>query len=52
MLLHVDDVPIVSEHIEKALREKLGKYFELKEEDIGPPSFYLGGKLRKVNLDG
>ena len=51
VLLYVDDVLIVSEHGEKVLREELGKYFELKEESIGPPSFYLGGKLRKVTLD-
>ena len=50
VLLYVDDVLIVSEHGEKALREKLGKYFELKEEFICLPSFYLGGKFYKVTF--
>lgn len=31
--------------------EELGKYFELKEESIGPPKLYLGGKLSLVQLD-
>ena len=29
----------------------MGKYFELKQESIGPPKLYLGGHLRKVQLD-
>jgi hypothetical protein len=29
----------------------MGKYFELKQESIGPPKIYLGGHLRKVELD-
>ena len=29
----------------------MGKYFELKQESIGPPKFYLGGSVRKVTLD-
>ena len=29
----------------------LGKYFELKEESIGPPKLYLGGHVSKVELD-
>ena len=30
---------------------KLGRYFELKEESIGPPDHYLGGKVKKVQLE-
>ena len=51
VLLYVDDVLVISENDEKVLRGEIGKYFELKEESIGPPSFYLGGKLREVKLD-
>jgi hypothetical protein len=29
----------------------MGKYFELKQESIGPPNIYLGGHLRKVQLE-
>jgi hypothetical protein len=29
----------------------LGRYFTLKEESIGPPKIYLGGSVRKVQLD-
>ena len=50
VLMYIDDVLIFSEHVEKVPREELDKYFELKKEYIGPPSFYLGGKLRKVAL--
>ena len=41
----------MSENGEKILREEIGKYFKLKEESIGPPKIYLGGKLSKVVLD-
>ena len=30
---------------------ELGRYFELKEESIGPPDHCLGGKVRKVQLE-
>ena len=33
------------------LRDELGKYFELKQESIGPPKIYLGGKACKVQLE-
>ena len=51
VLLYTDDILVVSEYGEKLLREQIGKYFELKEESIGSPEFYLGGKLRKVTLE-
>jgi len=50
VLLYTDDALVISQNPEAALRQ-LGKYFELKEESIGPPDIYLGGKLRKVELD-
>ena len=50
VLLYVDDALVVSENGEKFLREELGKYFELKEESIGPPKIYLGGKMSRVTM--
>ena len=51
MLLYTDDVLVISENGEEILRDGIGKYFELKEESIGPPSLYLGGHLSKVQLE-
>ena len=51
VLLYVDDALVISENAESILRNELGRYFELKEESIGPPEHYLGGKVRKVQLE-
>jgi hypothetical protein len=51
VLLYTDDVLVISTQGEKVLREGTGKYFELKEESIGPPKIYLGGSMRQVELD-
>ncbi len=51
VLLYVDDALVVSERAEHILREKVGKYFELKVASIGPPDIYLGGKVSKVKLE-
>ena len=51
LLLYVDDARVVSENTESILRNELGRYFELKEESIGPPNHYLEGKVRKVQLE-
>ena len=51
LLLYTDDVLVISERAESVLRDEVGKYFELKEESIGKPSQYLGGKLREVELE-
>ena len=51
VLLYVNDALVVSENAESSLRNELGRYFELKEESIGPPDHYLGGKVRKVQLE-
>ena len=49
-LLYVHDALVVSENAESILRNELGRYFELKEESVGRPDHYLGGKVRKVQL--
>ena len=48
VLLYVDDALVVSENAAPILRNELGRYFDIKEESIGPPDHYLGGKVRKV----
>ena len=48
VLVYVDDALVVSKNAESILRNELGRYFELKEESIGPQDHYLGGKVRKV----
>jgi len=50
-LLYTDDVLVISENGDHVLRREIGKYFELKEESIGPPKLYLGGHMRKVELE-
>ena len=50
VLLHVDDALAVSEDAESLLRNELGRYFEMKEEFIGPSGHYLEAKLGKSNL--
>ena len=42
---------MIGENAEKVLRHELGRYFNLKEESIGPPNIYLGGSVRKVKLE-
>ena len=51
ILLYVDDALVVSENAESILQNELGTYFYLKEESIGPPTVYLGGRVRKVQLE-
>ena len=51
ILLYVDDALVIGEDPENILRNELGKYFELKEDSIGPPKIYLGGGVRKVQLN-
>jgi hypothetical protein len=50
-LLYTDDLLVLSENAEQVLRNDLGIYFALKEASIGPPEIYLGGHVRKVQLD-
>ena len=51
ILLYTDDALVISENVERVLRLDLGRYFELKEESIGPPKLYLGSRIRKVQLE-
>jgi hypothetical protein len=51
VLLYVDDCLCISENAERVLREEIGTYFNLKEESIGPPDMYLGGKMSQVTLE-
>jgi len=51
VLLYTDDTLVISEKAETILRNEIGRYFQLKEESIGPPSLYLGGHMRKVQLE-
>ena len=37
---------VISDNAEAVLRKEIGDKFELREESIGEPDIYLGGKLR------
>ena len=50
VLLYTDDALVVSDRGEDILRKEIGRHFKIKEESIGPPSQYLGGKLRQVEM--
>jgi hypothetical protein len=50
VLMYTDDTLVISKNAESILRNEMGKYFELKQESIGPPNIYLGGHLRQVKL--
>ena len=41
ILLYTDDILYVGVDAEKVIREEIGRYFELKDKGIGPPSLYL-----------
>ena len=51
VLLYVDDCICISTDPELIVRNEIGKYFLMKEASIGEPDVYLGGKVRKVELD-
>jgi hypothetical protein len=51
VLLYVNNVLLISEKAEAVLRKEIGKDWVLKEESIGPPLKYLGGKLREITLN-
>ena len=50
ILLYVDDCLVVSHKLEAILRKEIGKHLQLKEDSIGTPSQYLGGKLHQVTM--
>ena len=51
VLLCSDDVLAISNRGEEIIRNEIGQYFNFKEDSIGPPDIYLGGKLSKVVLE-
>ena len=51
VLLYVDNCLVLSEKAKDNIRKEIGKDFDLKEESIGPPDIYLGGKMRLVVLE-
>ena len=51
VLLYVDDCLVISDRAESVIRNEIGKYFCLKEESIGDPGQYLGGKMRELVLE-
>ena len=46
VLLYVDNCLVISHKPEAILHKEIGKHFKLKEESIGAPLQYLGGKLQ------
>ena len=51
VLLYVDYCIYISTDPEAIVRKEIGKYFLTKEASIREPDVYLGGKVRKVELD-
>ncbi len=51
VLLYVDDALVISENAGDVLVKGIGRYFELNACSIGPPKIYLGGQVRKVELE-
>ena len=51
VMLYMDNALVICENAEEILRKEIGKYFELKEESIGRPSLYLGGRVHQVKLN-
>ena len=51
VILYVDDCLEISVDPDSIVRDKIGKCFLIKEASIGEPGVYLGGKVRKVELD-
>ena len=48
LFLYINDCLVISNRGETGICKEIGKYFNLKESSIGPPTQYLGGKLREV----
>jgi len=51
VLLYTDDILVIIEKPERFLQEEFGKLFSLKSKTIGPPSQYLGNKVKLVTLE-
>ena len=50
ILLYIYDALVGGENAETTLMNDFGRYFELKDESIGPQSIYLGGNVFTVKL--
>ena len=51
VLLYTDNCLVISDKAESVLCKEIGTMWELKEASIGPPKIYLGGTMRKVELE-
>ena len=51
VLLYTDKLLAVSDKPRSITFEEIEKRFTLKENSIGPPSQYLGGKMLKVEME-
>ena len=49
LLVYVDDVLVIS-HSPAEVMEQIGKEFEIKNKEYGPPTSYLGAGISKVQL--
>jgi hypothetical protein len=49
LLVYVDDVLVLSDAPDKIM-EEIGKEFEIKNGEYGPPTSYLGAGISKVQL--
>ena len=49
-LCYVDDVLVMS-HNPTAIMEDIGAKFQIKNDECGPPEFYLGAGVEKFNLE-
>ena len=50
LLVYVDDVLVVSHDPEKIMKA-IGKRFEIKNNEYGPPTIYLGAGISKITVD-
>ncbi|KAL7527756.1 hypothetical protein ACHAWF_002296, partial [Thalassiosira exigua] len=51
LLVYVDDVLAIS-HDPKKIMESIGKSFEIKNDEYGPPTTYLGCQLERFRIPG
>lgn len=50
VLLYVDDCLAIADNPHSILKEEIGKFWVMKNDSIGPPTIYLGGKCTEVIL--
>jgi len=51
VLLYVDDALCISDRGRHVLENEIGKYFQIKEGSVSPPTLYLGNKVKQVELE-